>query len=113
MFKLRMPYWVAPLAVGLILALAGNPPARACNGLTATIIGTSGPDTINGTTGADVIETYQGDDWVFADAGADCLYAPGIRTRPHVAIANDRDVECVHHGRDLIPVRVPGIHLRT
>jgi len=72
---------VAPAAVALA------PPAVAavptCHGHAATIVGTSGNDTINGTGGRDVIVGRDGDDVIYGhggndvicgNAGADVLY---------------------------------------
>ena len=46
-------------------------PPRACGGLGATIIGTSGDDTLVGTPGADVIVSLGGDDTISAGGGDD------------------------------------------
>ena len=47
--------------------------AELCNGLVATIVGTSGPDTIQGTSGADVIAAGAGADVVDGGGGADVI----------------------------------------
>ena len=42
-----------------------------CGGVAATVVGTSGPDTLNGTTNNDVITGLGGNDIVWADSGSD------------------------------------------
>jgi len=51
------------------------PPAEpfSCNGLTATIVGTSGDDILQGTWQDDVIVGLGGDDTIFGQAGADTI----------------------------------------
>ncbi|MCH8310311.1 MAG: S8 family serine peptidase, partial [Chloroflexi bacterium] len=62
-------------------ALAGTttpgvpPTTTTCNGLAATIIGTSGPDILIGTSGPDVIVGLGGDDVICAGAGQDTVFA--------------------------------------
>lgn len=67
---------LALLTLTLIAILAASP-AIACNGLTATITGTSGADDLDGTTGADVIDAKNGNDLVSADSGNDTVCGRG------------------------------------
>lgn len=56
----------------------GTPPPSTpvfCDGLEATIVGTSGNDTLTGTTGADVIAGLQGDDVIHGLGGDDVICA--------------------------------------
>ena len=50
-----------------------TPPTAICNGLEATITGTSGNDTLQGTPGVDVIAALQGDDIVRGLGGDDII----------------------------------------
>lgn len=49
------------------------PPTPTCDGLSATIVGTNGDDTINGTAGPDVIVGLAGDDRIRGDRGRDVI----------------------------------------
>ena len=51
------------------------PPPPKCKGRTATIWGTSGPDTLNGTAGADVIVGLEGNDKIYSLGGNDLVCA--------------------------------------
>ena len=51
----------------------GGPPPPTCNGLTATIVGTPGPDTLIGTAGNDVIVGLGGDDLILGQGGNDVI----------------------------------------
>jgi hypothetical protein len=44
-----------------------------CHGMTATIVGTEGKDSINGTPGNDVIHGLGGDDFIFGQGGNDTI----------------------------------------
>ncbi|HET7090035.1 MAG TPA: ExeM/NucH family extracellular endonuclease, partial [Anaerolineae bacterium] len=61
-----------PVVVGLGLALNAT-----CNGLPATLVGTTGDDVINGTSGPDVIAGLGGNDIIYGGKGDDviCGYA--------------------------------------
>jgi Ca2+-binding RTX toxin-like protein len=65
------------LATVALAAPAGvavaKPKAPTCDGLTATIVGTKGDDTLAGTTGPDVIVGLGGDDTIVGDLGADVI----------------------------------------
>ena len=52
---------------------AGGVEVPECNGLAATIVGSSGPDEILGTPGADVIVGLGGDDAISGQGGADVI----------------------------------------
>jgi Ca2+-binding RTX toxin-like protein len=65
-----------PLLTGLFFIILAAAPASAsalCNGLTATISGTSSGETIPGTAGDDVIEAGGGDDTVNGGGGNDTI----------------------------------------
>ena len=70
--------WSVGAAVSAVAALAVVPPSSAsgqptCRGLAATIIGTSGADTLRGTPGADVIVGRGGNDRLLGLAGDDVM----------------------------------------
>ena len=60
-----------------------------CNGLTATIVGTSGDDTLLGTSGDDVIVGLGGNDTLRGGAGNDTLCGDGGNDTLHGSIGND------------------------
>lgn len=70
---LGTPIAALALAVGVGGVVTACQPAPTCAGLTATIVGTAGPDVIDGTTGADVIAGLGGDDKVFGLGGDDVI----------------------------------------
>jgi uncharacterized repeat protein (TIGR01451 family) len=55
------------------LTKISNPEPVKCDGQTATIVGTAGPDVIFGTVGDDVVFADAGDDLVFGFAGGDFI----------------------------------------
>ena len=61
--------------VGALFVAGVGQAAAACNGLTATITGTSGNDVIYGTSGADVIEALAGNDTIYASGANDTICA--------------------------------------
>jgi Ca2+-binding RTX toxin-like protein len=66
----RISLGFALLGAWLLAAPAG---AATCNGLTCTIEGTSGNDTLGGTSGNDVICSFAGADTISAAGGADTI----------------------------------------
>jgi Ca2+-binding RTX toxin-like protein len=65
----------AALLVALVASAAGSAgvAATTCNGLTATIVGTSGTDTLTGTAGNDVIAGLGGNDAIDGAGGDDVI----------------------------------------
>ena len=63
--------------------------AVTCNGLTPTIVGTSGDDTLLGTSGDDVIVGLGGNDTLRGGAGNDTLCGDGGNDILHGSIGND------------------------
>src|SRR2546427_705051 len=62
------------LLVGLALGVSsGGAAGTTCNGLTATIVGTTGNDTLVGTAGNDVIAALAGDDTIDGVGGNDVI----------------------------------------
>lgn len=61
------------ILLGLTLLAASGARAATCNGLTCTIEGTSGNDTLIGTPGNDVICGLQGHDTIYAGGGDDTI----------------------------------------
>src|SRR2546429_6102587 len=62
------------LLVGLALGVSsGGAAGTTCNGLTATIVGTTGNDTLVGTAGNDVIAALAGDDTIDGAGGNDVI----------------------------------------
>ncbi len=70
-----------PLALSSVAASAAPPgaaglrgsPVAVCDGVPATIVGTSGDDRLRGTAGPDVIQAFEGDDVLQGLAGDDLL----------------------------------------
>lgn len=77
---------VARAAAGLVAVVGGlgvtaceplppEPVPELCLGLTVTMVGTSGPDTITGTPGDDIIVALGGDDVIIGNGGRDVVCA--------------------------------------
>lgn len=85
---------VALVLLGALAVPAGWSPAVAatptCQGVPATIVGTSGPDTIVGTKGPDVIVAGPGDDVIDARAGDDLVCAGMGSDRVDGGFGSDR-----------------------
>lgn len=74
MFKRSWVLVVVLLAVALMLvAVPGSAGTPTCNGLAATIVGTSGDDVLQGTSGVDVIAAGAGNDVVDGKGGDDII----------------------------------------
>lgn len=74
---LRLTLVLGMIAALLALIPAASLAATTCNGLEATLIGTTGPDTLIGTDGDDVIVGSDGDDYIKGKGGNDVICAGG------------------------------------
>lgn len=63
----------AGVLVACALGVAPTAAATGCQGESATIVGTDGPDTLRGTSGRDVIAGLGGDDRIFGAGGDDVV----------------------------------------
>ena len=61
------------ISVALTVASRAGGASDVCNGLTATIVGTSGDDVLSGTSGVDVIVGLEGNDDISGLGGADVI----------------------------------------
>jgi uncharacterized repeat protein (TIGR01451 family) len=68
----------------------GAAPAPTCRGVSATIVGTAGPDSLTGTGGRDVILALAGDDAIVSLAGRDLVCAGSGNDRVVAGSAGDR-----------------------
>jgi len=88
-----MVRWV--LIIGMVAAFIVAVPAvsgaaPSCDGLAATIVGTSGADTLIGTSGVDVIVAYGGNDTIKGKGGNDVICANGGNDEVNGGPGHDR-----------------------
>ena len=80
---------IGSLGVGTAVFSAMNAAAPSCDGLAATVVGTSGDDVLNGTAGRDVVVALDGEDVVRGLGGADVLCGGGGADTMHGGDGND------------------------
>lgn len=73
-----------------VIKAAGPKQGAKCGGLTATLVGTPGPDLLKGTPRRDVIVAGRGNDRIFTDGGRDVICAGAGRDRVKAGGRSDK-----------------------